>query len=352
MSVDLYEPRRMLTALEQRKIPFSFFLDTFFREEDVSMEDAIDIDIDRGGQRIMAAFVNPRLQGQLVERRGYRTRSYKPPYVKPKRVTTAEDALKRQMGEVMVNSGVSPAARAAKLVGKDLGELDDMIWRREEWMAACAVQTGVIEVEGEGVKDEIDFDMLDTHKIVLSGTARWSQGTTASPLKNLRSWSVDIIQEDSGLVPGIAIFGRNSWDDFMSCDEIVGASSGHKSLFDMRAIDVGRIDPTPLAAGGVTYQGYLKELNLDLYTYAGKFWNDSTKTSEWLMHPDKVLVGCTDARCIRHYGVIKDLDSLIPVRRFPKTWIEKDPSVRMLMVQSAPLIANHQPDAFVCATVR
>jgi hypothetical protein len=352
MSVELYEPRRMLASLEQRQIPFSFFLDTFFQEEDVSATEAIDIDIDRGGKRIMAAFVNPKLQGQQVERRGYKTRSYKPPYVKPKRVTTAVDAMKRQMGENLVNSGVNPAMRAAKLIGKDLGELDDMIWRREEWMAACAVQTGTIIVQGEGVEDEIDFDMLDTHKIVLSGTARWSQYTTAKPLQNLRNYSVDIIQEDSGLVPGIAVFGRDAWDDFMSCESVVGTATGSKSLFDMRAIDVGRIDPRPLAAGGVTYQGYVKEINMDLYTYAGKFWNDKTNTSEWLMHPDKVLIGCTDARCVRHYGPIQDLESLIPVRRFPKTWIEKDPSVRMLMVQSAPLVANHQPDAFVCVIVR
>jgi hypothetical protein len=272
--------------------------------------------------------------------------------VKPKRVTTAEDALKRQAGEALVNSGVSAMERASRIIGKDLGELDDMIWRREEWMASCALQTGTIIVQGEGVDDEISFDMLDSHQIALTGTARWSQYATAVPLTNLRNWSVDVVQEDSGLVPTIAVFGRNAWDDFMQCDQVVGAASGHKSLFDMRAIDVGRIDPKPLAAGGVTYQGYLKEINLDLYTYAGKFWNDQTETSEWLMHPDKVLLGCTDARCVRHYGMIKDLDSLIPVRRFPKTWKENDPSVRMLMVQSAPLIANHQPDAFVCSTVR
>ena len=352
MSVELYEPRRMLTSLEQRKIPFSFFLDTFFKEEDISYTDAIDIDIDRGGKRVMAAFVNPRLQGQAVERRGFRTRSYKPPYVKPKRITTAEDALKRQMGETLVNSGISPAQRAARLVGKDLGELDDMIWRREEWMASCALQDGIIIVQGEGVDDEIDFDMLDTHKVVLTGNARWSQHTTATPLKNLRNYSIDLIQEDSGLVPGIAVFGRDAWDDFMACEEVVGTSTGSKSLFDMRAIDVGRIDPKPLAAGGVTYQGYIKEINMELFTYAGKFWNDLTGTSEWLMHPDKVLIGCADARCVRHYGPIKDLDSMIPVRRFPKTWTEKDPSARFLMVQSAPLVANHQPDAFVCVTVR
>jgi hypothetical protein len=241
--------------------------------------------------------------------------------------------------------------RAAQLIGKDLGELDDMIMRREEWMAASAVQNGTIVVKGEGVEDLISFDMLPTHQVVLTGAALWSAHTTATPLTYLRNWSVDVIQEDSGLVPQITIFGRNAWDHFMQCDQIVGAASGHKSLFDLRAIDVGRIDPMPLAAAGVTYQGYLREINMDLYTYAGRFWNDDTKSSEYLMHPDKILMGCRDARCVRHYGLIKDLDSLAAVKRFPKMWTEKDPSARFLMVQSAPLIANHQPDAFLTATV-
>lgn len=351
MSVDLYEPRRMIAALEQRKIPFRFFLDTFFREEDISETDNIDIDIDRGGQRIMAAFVNPKLPGQNVERRGFKTRTYKPPYVKPKRTTEVDDVLKRSIGENVYNA-MSPMIRAGRLLGKDLGELDDLISRREEWMAANALQLGQITVEGEGVSDTIDFDMLTTHTIALSGTARWSQYTTAKPLTNLRDYCIDLIQEDSGLVPTVVVFGRSAWDDFMQCEQIIGGSTGRKSLFDLRAIETGRIDPRPLAAGGVTYQGYLQELNLDLYTYAGRYWNDSTKTSEWLMHPDKILIGCTDARCVRHYGLIKDLKMVAPLRRFAKSWEEEDPSARFVMVQSAPLMANHQPDAFVCVTVR
>lgn len=352
MSIDLFETRKMIAALEQRKRPFTFFLDTFFTTVDVSESESVDIDIDRGGQRVMAAFVNPKLQGKIVERRGYKTRTYKPPYVKPKRVTTAEDILKRAIGEHVYASVKSPAQRAAEQLGKDLAELDDMIIRREEWMASCGLQTGVITVEGDGVSDEISFDMLQTHLVALSGTARWSQYATATPLKNLRNWSVDIIQEDSGLVPRVAIFGRDAWDDFMECEEIVGNSSGHKSLFDLRAIDVGRIDPRPLAAAGVTYQGYVKEINMDLYTYVGKFYNEQTKTTEWMMHPDKVLLGCTDARCVRHYGAIKDLKSTAPVARFAKSWEEEDPSARFVMVQSAPLPAPHQIDAFLCATVR
>lgn len=351
MSIDLFETRKMLTALEQRKKPFTFFLDTFFTQVDVSQDEHVDIDIDRGGQRIMAAFVNPRLPGKAVERRGYKTRSYKPPYVKPKRVTTAEDVLKRAMGENIYAGAKTPVQRAAELLGKDLGDLDDMILRREEWMAACGLQTGTIIVQGDGVDDEVGFDMLDTHQVVLSGNNRWSQASTAKPLKNLRNWSVDVIQEDSGLVPTVAVFGRNAYDYFMETEQVLGSSTGGRSLFDLRAIDVGRIDPRPLAAAGVTYIGYLKEVNLEIFTYAGKFYNDETKETDWLMHPDKVLLGCTDARCVRHYGAIKDLKATAPVARFAKSWEEEDPSVRYVTVQSAPLPAPHQIDAFLCATV-
>ena len=349
MSIDLFETRRMIASLEQRKRPFSFFLSTFYREEDLSETAHIDIDIDRGGKRVMAAFVNSKLQGQAVTRRGFKTRSYKPPYVKPKRPTTAEDCLKRGMGE-SVYTASSPLQRAGQILGKDLGGLDDMIIMREEWMAACGVQTGQVIVQGEGVDDVLDFDMLDSHKPVLGGTDIWTAHSTARPLRKLRDWS-ELIQEDSGKVPTVGVFGKTAWNNFMDCDEISGSAAGKKSLFDLRAIDVGRIDPQMLAMAGVTYQGYLKEINMDMYTYVGTFYNDVTGETEYLMNPNKVLLGCTDARCVRHYGVIDDIEALVAVRRFPKTWIEKDPGVRQLLVQSAPLMANHQPDAFVCATV-
>jgi len=69
--------------------------------------------------------------------------------------------------------------------------------------------------------------------------------------------------------------------------------------------------------------------------------------------PKKVILGSTVAKTARHYGAIQDVEfpGDVSVSRFPKSWIEKDPSRRILMVQSAPLVSLHQVDAFAAAKV-
>lgn len=36
---------------------------------------------------------------------------------------------------------------------------------------------------------------------------------------------------------------------------------------------------------------------------------------------------------------------------FPKSWVEQDPAVRYLMLQSAPLVVPYRPNASLAATV-
>ena len=66
---------------------------------------------------------------------------------------------------------------------------------------------------------------------------------------------------------------------------------------------------------------------------------------------NKVWIGSTNAKNTRLYGAIKDLKALAAMPRFAKSWEEEDPSARYLMMQSAPLVALNQPDAFVSAVV-
>jgi hypothetical protein len=350
MTLDIFSTRRMLAALEQRKPPRTFFLDRFFRNSNVSNSEYIDIDIYKGKRR-MAPFVNPRLEGKVVEARGYKTYSYKPPYIKPKMVTTAEQILKRAMGQNIYADNMGPAQKAAMEVGKNLAELDEMITRREEWMAAQVLTTGKVVVVGEGVDDEIDFLMEATHLPVLAGGARWNQSATAQPINDLRAWKKRIAQ-DSGIVPTDVILGADAYESFMACDQIIGSTGGRKGFFDLRRINIGQIDPRELP-GGVTFVGTITELGLDFWTYDEWYIDENDNETEKPMMPvDKILMGSTQARTQRQYGAIIDLDATAAVARFPKSWTKKDPSARFVMLQSAPLPSLHQVDAFLCADVQ
>lgn len=339
--IDLFETRTMLRALEQMKSAKTFLLDTFFRATETSVTKHVDIDIMKG-KRKLAPFVSPRSQGKVMDRLGFATRTYTPPYVKPKMVTTAQDFLTRSMGEHIYASADNAATRAAKQVGKDLAYLEEIITRREEWMAAQLLQTGKVVVQGDGVDDEIDFGMDATHIITLTGNDLWSDQTNSTPIEDLRAWR-RLILKDSGMNSTDVVMGTDALDAFLDHPDV-------QSKLDTRRIDLGQIDPRQVPSGAI-YYGRIKDVALDLWVYDEWYYDEDTTQDKTLIDTKKIIMGSTQARTARHYGAIQDLDATASVPRFPKSWTEKDPSVRFIMVQSAPLVSLHQVDAFICAAV-
>lgn len=341
-TADLFDTRTMLMALEQVKMPKRFLLDTFFQATEQSTTRYVDIDIWKGKRR-MAPFVSPRNEAKAVERIGFTTRTYQPPYVKPKMVFTGIDLLKKELGATIYQGGKTPQQIAAEILGKDLSSLQEMIVRREEWMAASALNGGTITVTGDGINDTLDFLMNSTHKITLSGTARWGQ-SAADIITNLRTWR-RLIAQDSGLVPDVAIFAHDVVDTFLK-DATV-----QKFLVQNFQNIVGQIDVSDIQASGAEYVATLFGTGLKIFAY-NEWYVDDNGTEQAMVPTGKVFLGSTRARTARHYGLIQDLQAGgAAVPYFPKSWEEEDPSARFIMLQSAPLIVPHQIDAFATASV-
>ena len=342
MTLPLFDTRTMISALEQRLPPISFLRDMFFSKEvNVSISKYVDIDVYKGKRRL-APYVNPKMEGKLVERIGYKTFSYEPPYVKPKMVTTAQDFLKRNMDENIYTDGDGPQQRAEKQVGKDLADMEDQIIRVEEVQASQLLQTGKVTVKGEGVDDEIDFLQSATHLPVLSGTDLWDN-SSSQPLEQFRVWRRLMLQ-DCGKSPNVAILGSDSIDEFIKNTNV-------KSQLDTRRINLGQLDPIE-QADGVTYYGRILDVGIDLYTYDEWYIDPETGIETSMIGSKKCILISKSGRFSVQYGAIQDLKAgNAAVSRFAKSWEKEDPSVRYIMVQSAPLLCLHQPDAVICATV-
>jgi hypothetical protein len=343
---ELFETRTMLAALETRKPPRTFLRDKFFSTVETFDTEHVDIDIIKG-KRKMAPFVSPMHEGKLIERAGFKTRTFKPAYIKPKMVTTAQDVFKRTPGETIYQGAKTPAQRAAEILGKDLANLDDQIIRREEWMAAQLLTSGKVRCVGEGIDVLIDFLMEATHLPVLSGTALWSDHANSTPLTNLRTWK-RLLGQDSGINPTDVIMSTDVYDHFLLNTKEV---SGVGKLFDMNRILLGQIEPKDMG-NGVSYIGRITEIGVDLWTYEEWYVDENDKDTEKPMIPSgKLIMTNPIIRTSRSYGAIKDLKSLAAVPRFPKSWEEEDPSVRFLLLQSAPLPQLQEVDGVLCATV-
>jgi hypothetical protein len=257
-------------------------------------------------------------------------------------VTTAQDFLSRDFGQHIYAGADSAASRAAKQVGKDLAYLEEIITRREEWMAAQLVQTGKVAIVGDGVDDEIDFGMDASHIITLTGNDLWSDQTNSKPLEDLRAWR-RLILKDSGLNATDVIMGTDALDAFLDHPDVQGK-------LDTRRIDLGEINPAQVP-NGVIYYGRIKDVAVDLWVYDEWYYDEGSSTELPMIDTKKVVMGSRQARTARHYGAIQDLEATAAVSRFPKSWTEQDPSVRFIMVQSAPLVSLHQVDGFLCAKV-
>lgn len=338
--ISIFETRTMLAALKQMKPATTFLLDTFFPSPPVThLTENIDIDIvDKTGRK-MAPFVSPRMEGKVIKKSGYKTRSYKAPYIKEKTITTASDLLTREAGSTIYTDDGSMMMRAARRLGEDLAELRELITRRMEWMAAQLLETGTVVIKGDGIDDEIDFQMKATHLPVLSGTALWTNAAS-DPIKDLEDWA-EMVGQDSGVYPTDVVMGSDVYQAFRKHSLVL-------AYLDNRRIEIGQMAPRSVSPG-VHFVFRLESAGVNIWTYSESYFDDETETLKKFVPANKLFMGSRDAYTRKHFGVIKDVEGLAAVPFFPKTWVEKDPSAQILLLQSAPLVALHQVDAFLCA---
>ena len=342
MPITIFDTRTMLPPLLQAKMAAKFLLDTFFPTILTFGTEYVDID-KWDGKRRLAPFVSPISEGVVMENIGFTTQSIKPPYVKPKMVTTAEHILARGIGQPINPTGVTPQQKAQAKLGMDLIELRDTIVRREEWMASQLLQSGKVAIVGKGFDAEIDYGMKATHQIVLAGADLWT-AATGKPLKDMRDWA-RLAGQDSGKRPDVAVFGSEAVDAFLANVEVA-------AQLDNRRIVLGQIVQSELP-DGVTYWGNIQ--GIDIYSY-DEWYIDDTSGLEVAMVPvDMVFLGSTSAKTSRSYGAIMDMNAidagLIETPYYPRSWMTDDPAQRWLMLQSAPLVQMNQVDAFIVATV-
>lgn len=344
MTISIYETRTMMEAVRQMKPAGSFLLRTFFPGVKEFSTKHVDIDIIKGMRRV-AAYVSPLKEGKVVAKEGMTTKTLTPPYIKEKENITPQEFFAREGGNVIYAPGDGPNERAQRELGRILADLDTRCVRAEEVQAASAMNDGTVTCIGEGVNVQVDFGMPAAHKITLTGTDLWTDTTNSNPLDDLVDWC-NMITKAAGVVPRKAVLGLDASKAFINHPKI-------QNLLNNRRILMGQIDPQQLPEG-VTYLGNVSHagVDLDLFTYQ-EWYIDANGTEQPMVPADKVWLGSGQTKNKILYGAIQDLKAggLMAMARFPKSWEVEDPSVRWVMLQSAPLVGMLQPDAFASAKV-
>ena len=319
--------------------PAPFLLNSFFQTIQTEQSEEIHFDVDSGRRRL-APFVSPVVAGQVVQSQGYTTQSFKPAYIKDKRVFDASRPFKRAIGE-RIGGALAPEERLQLALARDLSDQLGMLTRRQEVMAAEVLRTGKITVEGDLYpRVVVDFGRhADLTPSALTSTARWGQ-SAAKPLENLQDWSLAVTKH-SGATASTVIMDAKSYAAF-------AADPAVKELLDrFRGQDA--LNPTVLGEGG-RFMGSLG--NFDIWVYAGWYEHPTTGALTPYLPDGTVIITSPDLEGVRAYGAIKDETAGFQALPFySKSWIEQDPAVRYLLLQSAPLIVPYRVNASLCATV-
>ena len=316
-------------------------LDLFFPMEQTFTTQEVYFDKVTRARRL-APFVVPTVAGKPEPSRSYTTLGFRPPYLKPKHIIEPTKTQKRRAGEMLLGD-LTLRERFELALVDNMKMEDDEITRREEWMAAQLLMTGSMICQGpDHPAVLINLNRPAGNSITLTGALTWGS-PGVDPLENLQDWAA-YVQSVSGAHPGTVVMDPKAGRAFTRSPGVLQVMNSFRQT-------QGNINLAGVVTGGAygneaKFLGSLGEF--DVWQYQQLYWDElggplgangqPLGIVRQFMPDNSVIMGNPDA-CggVRTYGAILDLETLLPLSRFPKVWPERDPSAMLSMTQSAPL---------------
>lgn len=342
----VHETAVLVDVVADLKRPQSALLDRYFGVEKRFDTEMVIVDLIKG-RRTIAPLVSPLVPGRVQERQRHATNAIRPAYIKAKTpFDPATTPVERQPGEA-VGGSLSGQERHDRALIRELEAQMAQVVRREELMAAEALRTGKLVLQGEDYPlTSVDFQRDASLTVAtLTGTALWSASTTAKPARNFEAWA-KLVRQASGANPTDVIMGDDAFSEFIDIASV-------QDSLDNKGIVGAQMQPGTEVAEGLTFHGVFNRRNI--FTYSGWYVDpaDDTEKEIW---PAKVVAmvapGEQGVMGRRLYGAIKDPKAgfqALPF--FPKMWEDDDPATTWLMTQSAPLVVPQRPDATMSVQV-
>jgi len=215
-----------------------------------------------------------------------------------------------------------------------------MIDRRLEVMAAEVLRTGSLVISGDEYPTQnINFNRDPGLTVTLSGPDLWSD-PSSSPLDDLQDWTQLSLQK-SGVFINDVVMTVDVWKIFRKHPEIANELNRFRgnSTMNTEAVNI---------QGGV-FMGEIPGFNIYVYS---DWYVDDTGVEQPILPAGSVIVSSPKMEGVRAFGAIRDDEiGYQAVPYYPKSWVDNDPSVRYLLMQSAPLVVPYRVDACVYARV-
>lgn len=339
--MDIFATAVLTTAINSLLVPSQHLLHSYFPMVQTETSEEIHFDVVDKTRRL-APFVSPVLAGKIVESEGFTTKTFKPAYIKPKTAFDPNRPLKRSPGEG-IGGTLSPEQRIQYLVAQTLADHKEQIQRRMEVMAAECLRTGKVTVSGDSYDTQVvDFGRHADLTIVKTTGTKWGDAGV-KPLDDLQAWA-QLALRRSGAMPIDVTMDIDSWKIFRA-DATV-----EKRIDLLRATGGNSLNLGAQIKEGGVFMGNVDGFNI--WVYSGWYLDDA-RVEQPILPSGTVIMGHgAQMEGVRAYGAIRDEEAgYQAVELFSKSWVEKDPSLRLVLTQSAPLVVPTRVNASLCATV-
>ena len=340
--MDIYSTSYLVGAVGRiRPLP-TFILDNYFTAELQHESQDVAIDVVEDKPRI-TPYVHPLKEGKLVESLGYKTKTVSPAYLKDKRLHNPMKALRRVAGEPLGGSFTNDQRRKMNIIA-DLNDQLNMFKRRQETMALEVCLTGKIRIQGPGFDNLVDFGRDSSLTESLTGSDRWIN-EDIDIVEQLEEYADRVFDKSlTGAVVTEIVMDRKAWELFRKNKKVL-------ELLDKRRGDRSDIQLSPMEIKeGIQFKGWFGDFQI--FVYKGSYIDPITEQPKNYLPDYTVLFLSKSIDGVRHYGAIMDEKAGIKAMRyFPKSWVEEDPSARLLMLQSAPLLVPYDPNASMALKV-
>ena len=343
---------QFLMAVEQLTPPTSFLRDRYFpsSENDIFLSTKVLAEF-RDGNKKIAPVVAPRIGGKTIQRQGSVLKEYEPPLVAPKRNTSIDDIKERGFGESILPT-LTPEERASQLALRDAMELDELITRREEQIAAELLQNNGYILRPLTDDDEIydEFEMFFYDGINNPGLYTVNIPWDAAGGSPMKDFEAMILMLRSRGLPASELLVAGDVADAIMEDEAIY----RKLLVPDGKYDIGRINPAELPEGAAHIATLnVKGRNIDILTYEETYEDDNGDDVPYILPGTAIMLAPNIGRTL--YGAVTQMEQAdnefhtYGGRRIPKIHADSDKNVRDMTLSSKPLLMPIQKTPFITA---
>ncbi len=353
-NIDFFKTYVLKSIIEEQVPAVGFFRDRYFPTgaADIFKADKVLTEY-KDGDRKMAAFVAPRVGDIPVERGGYAIHEYQPAYIAPSRILTLDDLAKRGFGEALF-SDLDVRARAAKIMAKDLVDLDGRITRREEWMAVqtminngCTMQEYIDDNTVGDTKVIKFYDGLTSDHVYIIATGHEWDGASGDVYGDVVAMCRKLSRR--GLPAADLVLGADAYDGFLGDSRIKDMMNRHVGFND------AVVDEQLTKYDGVTFVGTFNFSGFRLSVFvADETYVDSSNNTQSYFPAKSAMVSAPGCGHMM-YGQITQIDygsdeyTSYAAKRVPKVFVDQNNDNRKIRLGARPLAAPHNKSPYTYA---